>query len=373
MPLRVAIVGCGKIAEQHVEAVRRIRGASVVGVCDRERLMAQQLAERHGIQHVADDVPALMAEARPDVVHVTTPPASHLSIALRGLEAGCHVYVEKPFTLTASEARHLIEEARHRGLHITAGHNLQCTWESLAGRRLVREGFLGGPPVHIESYYTYQLKDRNYAAALLGDRQHWVRQLPGQLLHNIISHGIARIAEFLESDDPLVVAHGHLSPLMRSIGETTIIDELRVHVSDRRNMTASFVFSSQVSPAVNGWRAYGPVNSLVVDNLHHTVIRLKQHGYKSYVNYFLQPLHLAAEYARNARGNIARFVRADFHDDSGLKNCIEAFYESITGKGAPAVTHREVILTALIMDRIFEQLSAREMTTAAPHADRVTA
>ena len=36
-----------------------------------------------------------------------------------------------------------------------------------------------------------------YAGALLGDKQHWVRKLPGKLLHNIISHGIARIAEFL--------------------------------------------------------------------------------------------------------------------------------------------------------------------------------
>ena len=373
MSLRIAIVGCGKIAEQHVEAVRRIRGAAVVGVCDRERLMAQQLAERHAIPHVSDDVAALLAEARPDVVHVTTPPASHLSIALRCLEAGCHVYVEKPFTLTAPEASRLIEDARHRGLHITAGHNLQCTWESLEGRRLVREGFLGGPPVHIESYYTYELKDRQYAAALLGDRQHWVRQLPGQLLHNIISHGIARIAEFLDCDDPLVVAHGHVSPLLRSIGETTIIDELRVHISDRRNMTASFVFSSQVSPAVNGWRAYGPVNSLVVDNLHHTLIRLKQRGYKSYMNYFLQPLHVAAEHARNAGGNMARFLRADFHDDSGLKHCIEAFYESIATTGAPAATPREVLLVALIMDRIFEQLAARDVTSAVPHTDRVTA
>src|SRR5688572_2670915 len=251
MPLRVAIVGCGKIAEQHVEAVRRIRGASVVGVCDRERLMAQQLAERHGIQHVADDVPALMAEARPDVVHVTTPPASHLSIALRGLEAGCHVYVEKPFTLTASEARHLIEEARHRGLHITAGHNLQCTWESLAGRRLVREGFLGGPPVHIESYYTYQLKDRNYAAALLGDRQHWVRQLPGQLLHNIISHGIARIAEFLDDDLAEIIASAHQSPQLCSLGGQEVLDELRVLIRDGAGTTAFFCFSTQMRPGLN--------------------------------------------------------------------------------------------------------------------------
>jgi predicted dehydrogenase len=372
MTLRIAIVGCGKIAEQHIEAIQRIRGAEVVGACDRELLMAQQLAERHGIQHVSEDVTELLAKARPDVVHVTTPPASHSSIALRCLEAGCHVYVEKPFTLTAPEASRLIEQAQRRGLQITAGHNLQHTWESLEGRRLVQEGFLGGPPVHVESYYTYQLKDRHYAAALLGDPQHWVRQLPGQLLHNIISHGIARVAEFLDTDDPLVAAYGHVSPLLRSIGETTIVDELRVHISDRRNMTAAFVFSSQVSPPVNGWRAYGPVNSIVVDNVHHTVIRLKQRGYKSYVNYFLQPLHVAMEHARNAGRNMARFIRADFHDDSGLKNCIETFYNAIVNQGELPASHRETVLIALIMDRIFEQLAAQQNAVAASRTAQLT-
>ena len=42
---------------------------------------------------------ALLAEARPDVVHVCTPPAAHVAAALAALEAGAHVYVEKPFAL----------------------------------------------------------------------------------------------------------------------------------------------------------------------------------------------------------------------------------------------------------------------------------
>ena len=359
MPLRVAIVGCGKIAEQHVEAIRRIPSASLVGVCDREVLMAQQLAERHGIAHVSAELQDLLAAARPNVVHVTTPPASHFALGMECLEAGCHVYVEKPFTVTAAEAGRLLGRARERGLQVTAGHNLQYTWESLEARQLIRDGFLGGPPVHIESYYTYSFGDAQFAKALLGDRQHWVRQLPGQLLHNIISHGIARIAEFMTTDDPQVAAFGHSSPILRQIGESGIIDELRVHLSDGENMTAAFVFSSQLSPPVNGARFYGRENSLVVDNVHHTLVRLRRRSYKSYVNYFVPPIQLALEHARNTTRNIGRFLRADFHDDSGLKNCIEAFYRAIAASGEPPASHHEIYLTAVIMDRVFEQLKSR--------------
>ena len=67
-------------------------------------------------------------------------------------------------------------------------------------RRLVKEGFLGGRPIHLESYWSYDLGDSMYAGAFLGSRAHWLRQLPGQLFHNIISHGIAKLAEFLDDE-----------------------------------------------------------------------------------------------------------------------------------------------------------------------------
>jgi hypothetical protein len=53
---------------------------------------------------------------------------------------------------------------------------------------------------------------------------------------------------------------------------------------------------------------------------------------------------------------VARFLRAEFHDDSGLANCIAAFYDSILNEQDPSAAYREILLTASIMDRIFSQL-----------------
>jgi predicted dehydrogenase len=357
--LRAAIVGCGKIADQHVLAIGRIPGAQVVGACDREALMAEQLAERYAIGHASSELQRLLDEVRPAVVHITTPPQSHFSLARQCLEAGCHVYVEKPFTVDAYEAESLVRLAADRGLKLTAGHNLQYTWESIEARKLIRAGFLGGPPVHIESYYTYNLGDGAYAKALLGDPNHWVRRLPGQLLHNIISHGIARIAEYMEVDEPLVAAFGHTSPALRGLGETEMIDELRVHVSDGRNMTASFVFSSQIAPPANGVRFYGSANSLVVDNLQRTVVRLRHGRYRSYLNHVLPPVLMAREYLANSRRNMSRFLRRDFHDDSGLKNLIEGFYAAVLGQAPLPLTYGEILLTSRIMDAIFSTCRQR--------------
>ena len=103
--LRVAIIGCGKIADQHVSAIQRIPETRIVGVCDREKLMADQLAERFKIEGSFGDVDQLLNETRTDVVHVTTPPQSHFELAKTCMAAGCHVYVEKPFANIMSDAR----------------------------------------------------------------------------------------------------------------------------------------------------------------------------------------------------------------------------------------------------------------------------
>ena len=121
--LKVAIVGCGKIADEHALQIQRIKGCEIVGVCDMEPLMARQLYERFAVKRYFGDLTELLSDARPDVVHITTPPASHFEIAKRCLEWGCHVYVEKPFTLYEDEAQRLIALANERGLKITAGHD----------------------------------------------------------------------------------------------------------------------------------------------------------------------------------------------------------------------------------------------------------
>jgi len=353
--LRVAIVGCGKIADAHAAQIGRVRGSEIVAVCDREPLMAQQLAERFPVRRYFTDVEELLAAARPDVVHVTTPPESHFEIARRCLERGCHVYVEKPITLHAGQARTLVALSAEHGLKLTVGHDDQFSHAARRMRALVQAGFLGGPPVHMESYYGYDMSD-GYARALLADRRHWVRRLPGGLLQNVISHGIARIAEFLTTDAPEVFAHGFVSPRLAALGETEIVDELRVLVSEDSRTTAFFTFSSQMRPALHEFRLYGPRNSLVLDQDHETVLRLRGTRPPSYLAKFLPPLSVAGQHLGNLVTNARTFLAGDFHMKSGLKYLIESFYRSIVRDTPPPIPYREILLTAQIMDSIFEQL-----------------
>jgi len=357
--LKVAIVGCGKIAEAHASQIGRIEGCEIVAACDREPLMAQQLYERFPVKRYLGDLTEMLSEAKPDVVHICTPPESHYDVATICLNAGTHIYVEKPFTVDEQQARKLIALAIDKGLKITAGHDDQFTHVARRMRTLVQSGFLGGGPVHMESYYCYEIGHTGYAGALLGDKKHWVRRLPGKLLQNIISHGVARIAEFMTSESPEVIARGFVSPLLKQMGEKEIIDELRVIICEEERATAYFTFSSQMRPSLHQFRMYGSENGLILDHDEETLITLRGARYKSYAEKFVPPLQYAAQYMGNLRGNLAKFLARDFHMKSGMKFLIESFYRSIV-EGTPLpISYREILLTARIMDEIFAQLNAR--------------
>ncbi len=364
--LKVAIVGCGKIADDHAEQIQRIKGCQIVGVCDREPLMARQLYQRFPIKQHFHDLDDLLDEARPDVVHITTPPQSHFSIAKACLEAGCHVYVEKPFALYEHEARELLAFANARGLKVTAGHDDQFRHSARRMRALIQSGYLGGTPVHMESYFCFQLGRAGYAGVLLSDKNYWVRKLPGGLLHNVISHGIARISEHLTSENPAVIAHGFISPLLRSMGETDLIDELRVIISEEQGTTAYFTFSSQMRPSLHQFRVYGDKNGLVLDQDQETLIKLRGERYVSYVEKFVPPMSMAKQDVSNAFTNVGRFLKRDFHMKSGMKYLIESFYASIVQDLEVPIPYREIILTAHIMDRIFSQMRGRPELTRVP-------
>ncbi|MGC2528004.1 MAG: Gfo/Idh/MocA family oxidoreductase [Candidatus Acidiferrum sp.] len=364
--LKVGIVGCGKIADDHCSQIQRIKRCEIVGACDRELLMARQLSERFSCKAQYSDLTKMLSQAKPDVVHVCTPPESHFAITKKCLEAGCHVYVEKPFALCVDEARTLIATAKRNGLKITAGHDDQFRHVARRMRALVQDGYLGGGPVHMESYYCYDLGGSRYAKAILADKHHWVRKLPGKLLHNIISHGIARIAEFLTGDSCEVIASGFTSPGLRSKGESEIIDELRVIICDQECATAYFTFSSQMRPALHQFRIYGEKNGLILDQDQETLVRLRGKMFVSYAEKFIPPVNFARQYLGNLGTNLRTFLARDFHMKSGMKYLIESFYRSILEGTPEPIPYREILLTTQIMDAIFAQLNEHHQGLQVP-------
>jgi predicted dehydrogenase len=135
-------------------------------------------------------------------------------------------------------------------------------------------------------------------------------------------------------------------------------------IVDDHGTTAYFTFSSQISPPLHQFRVYGPKYSLIADYEHQTLIKVSR-NYKSYLNQFIPPFREGRQFVANGRRNIGRFMRRDFHAESGIYSLIRAFYGAITEGSPLPIPHRDILLTSRIMDEVFRQLKAK-------HLDRST-
>jgi predicted dehydrogenase len=360
MSLKVVIVGCGKIADGHVEEIQKMPAlARVVGVCDLEPLMAEQLASRYGIARHGADFTRLLAEERPDVVHITTPPGSHLPLALQSIDAGCHVYVEKPFTLAHADSKKLIARAEEAKKKVSIGYTYLFDPPALEMRQLLREGVLGDV-VHVESFFGYNL-DGQFGKAILGDPNHWVLKLRGQLFHNNIDHLLNKAVEFFGEDEdvPPITAFGTVRRAGRFGDERDkMMDELRLVIPGKRT-TVYGTFSSHARPAAHFVRVYGTRNTAHVDYVMRTVTLDAAPTLPSAIGRLVPAFTQAARFAKAGGKNIARFAKSEFHFFSGLNHLFKAFYGSILEDKPPPISHRDILRVSAMLDEIFEQLDTQ--------------
>ena len=354
--LKVAIIGCGKIAESHAEVISSLSDVHLIATCDREELMAKQLAERYGAKKFYNDLNLMLADPKPDVVHITTPAQSHYEIGRTCLEAGCHVFIEKPFTINAEETEKLINLADSKRLKLTVGTDEQFSQIAIEMRKLIASGWLGGPPLHMDVYYCYDLGDERYAMAFLKNRAHWLWKLPGQLVQNIIPHAIMKVCEFLDDEDVKVMADGFTSNFLKNLGESYLKDELRAIIIDKNQTTAYLTFSTQMRPPLRQFRIFGTKNGLLLDQDHHALIKLPGKSYISYIDKFVPLNNFARQYRKNMFKNARLFLKKQFHMKRGLSNLIQLFYQSIEKDLPPPIPYNQILLCSKIIDSTISEI-----------------
>ncbi|MET0514326.1 MAG: Gfo/Idh/MocA family oxidoreductase [Nitrospiraceae bacterium] len=131
--LKLGIIGCGWAAVNlHLPTLRRMPEYDVVAVADMNFGQAQTIGNRFEVRHRFREASELLEYPALDAVAICTPPGDHASLAIAAINAGKHVVIEKPLTLTLAQADRLVESATRTEIKVLVGFNLR--WH-----RLVRE------------------------------------------------------------------------------------------------------------------------------------------------------------------------------------------------------------------------------------------
>src|SRR5262249_28477607 len=131
-----AVVGCGYIAESYASALPHHRELQLVGAWDQDPRKLEAFATRWGCRRYASEA-ELLSDRGVELVLNLTNPRSHASVTRAALEAGKHVYSEKPLGMTGREARTLVEIAHSRGLMLASApcsvlsETAQTMWQAL--------------------------------------------------------------------------------------------------------------------------------------------------------------------------------------------------------------------------------------------------
>lgn len=146
--LRVGIIGCGHAARIHAGRLAALRGVEIVALADSDPSATASLAESLEVSGSTRPVTftdhrGLLAGATPDAVAIFTPHKAHYRPAMDALQAGCHLFVEKPLSTNTQEAADIINLAKGRGKTVAVGHQYRLAPSLVEARRRLEEGTIG--------------------------------------------------------------------------------------------------------------------------------------------------------------------------------------------------------------------------------------
>ena len=128
--LRVGVVGAGVFGGYHANKYKQAEAVEFVGIYDLDKSRAEALAAQHGVRAFGGDELAEFLSLI-DAVTIATPAFAHAAVALKALEAGVHVYSEKPLAITIADGHAMVDLAAEKGLVLACGHQERAVFEAM--------------------------------------------------------------------------------------------------------------------------------------------------------------------------------------------------------------------------------------------------
>lgn len=359
--IRVGIIGAGLNSDYHINFSKAYPSAQIVGVADADKARADDCARKHQLSHSFGSVTELLEVAKPEVVHVVTPPLTHFSVVQEVLTAGCHVLVEKPLAINGAEARALYDLAERRGLQLCPMHNHLFDPCMQRADALVKSGELG-QVINVESYYGLNTRIPALRDYPKPNVLPWLYGLPGGVYQDFLPHPLYVLLEYTG-------ACRALSVMQRSTGvlPQRLPDEIRMLV-DGEHALGTVTFSFAAQPHLHFVRIYGTRMMVEVDfntmsTLVHPVSSLPKAAQKATYN--------LSDSWQNARGtvtNISRFLTGKLKPYHGMRTLIHQFYDAVSSGGPLPVSKERALRVVETMDAALAQLDIPVLRHEAPAA-----
>jgi predicted dehydrogenase/nucleoside-diphosphate-sugar epimerase len=366
---RVGLLGAGYILDSHAKALKVLPTARVVAVCDRSIDRARAAAQAYDIPQVFSSLDDLL-RADVDAIHILLPPDSHVDAARLCIEAGKHVFLEKPMGLAAAACQSLVDLAAARGVKLAVNHNFlfMPAYELL--RQQAADGTLGRlDQVTINWLYPLGLIQS-------GPFNNWMLQEPKNLLFELGPHLLAFMVDLVGPLEQMQV--DAFKPIDLPGGGRVY---RRWHIHGRRDDTAVDLNLS-VLPGFTDRSIFvrGHAATATCHYDRNIYFRDEPSGYGLLFDNFAAVIKIARQMAANAWSNLVKAVIATSRKQpaanpfgESIARSIGAFYQGIDGEMDSRLDGRFGVQVISACERIIAQAgfpqgerSAQSWTTQPP-------
>lgn len=338
--LKVAILGCGKMGLHHVKAIEVIGSVDLVGAADPH---VEESAVRGLLPSETkffSDPVELLAQLKPDIVHVVTPPDTHVAMAMLALEHGAHLYIEKPFALAVEDAQRILDYANEKGRNVCAGHQVLFQHSGQNYRRYlayIRD------VVHIESYFSFKTVRRTQGGLMR----------PVEQVIDILPHPVYLMLDALEASSK----NGESSSCEVLINDVDAKGEVRAMLKQGET-SALLVVTLRGRPIESYLRIIGTNGSLWVDFVISGITRLLGPGVSA-ISAVLNPFIRAKQLVGGTIANVYRMLTRKHKSYAGLAELIEAFHLSVAEGRPSPVSEFSIVETVRLCELIGKELEEK--------------
>ena len=352
-PFRVALVGCGRIADVHVAALREAHQV-VAACCDLSLPVAEAFAKRHGIARSFADVEGMLGEIRPDAVHLLTPPASHRALVEACARHGVHAYIEKPLASSEADACAIVECARMAGIRVCPGHNRLFDPQFLELRRRVDAGEIGRVlAVRAEQGFGSEGVARGASIP-------WSYTYDWGIYENLMPHALYLVSGFLAEPGIPQVAGFNLGTVREAA-----VEEIRAWIPSAAAV-GEVVLSMNAAPQRVRVEVVGTRGALVADYVGLHVAGVRVSGMPGIVQRLTAGFHAGWQQVGGSLSLITGVLTGRIKQYMGLRRLVAEFYRALESGAPSPVTAEEGLLNVRLMERIRSALGGREKRRATP-------
>ncbi len=345
--LRLGIVGSGAIAGlRHIPAFMKLKDkVTIQALCDKNGSLARDVANKYHIPEAYSELSEMLERESLDIIDICTPPQTHAPLALEVIENNCHVILEKPMALKASDCDKIVEASLEHGVKLCVVHNQLFYPPVIEARKLVAGGSIG-------NFIGMRIFLSDPSVEMVMREDYWIHKLPGGLIGETGPHVVYKSLPFIGKVESVDV---QARSLLKH--PWAPFDEFRIELEGEKGYS-SIIISYASNRRASTMDLFGSEGMLHLDLLSMLLIRQGKNAVMTPVALARNALGTASQMMRGVAGNALRVLtgKGEFY---GHNTIIKEFVDSILNNNEPPITGEEGRETTRVLEMIVAKLDEK--------------